>query len=209
MSNLTNRMKSKVRNVAKKIIRNMKPLGVNNNYTNRSFNRTYGGNYTNKSMMRMKREVRYILSKRFILGKKNVEILKDEHSQKYKIKFGKLSVETSFEIEPEKTEKGVILKAKLNNGRYAQIKVMPEQASTKALERLKLKQCTEENGCKIELKTKEEGKGVKAMYVVQTKKKAKLFGLFSTEMDVEAEVDADNGNVKVKKPWWSFLASEE
>ena len=38
---------------------------------------------------------------------------------------------------------------------------------------------------------------------------SKVFGIFKTDMDVEAQIDAETGEViKSKKPWWAFLATE-
>ena len=86
---------------------------------------------------------------------------------------------------------------------------MPDTASERALERLQLKTCSEENGCSIELKEVGQGDQVKAAYEVQVQKQAKVLGLFKTKMQVQAQVDAENGEViSAKKPWWAFLASE-
>jgi hypothetical protein len=47
-------------------------------------------------------------------------------------------------------------------------------------------------------------------YMVNATKKAKIFGLFDADMDVEIDLDAVNGKIKnEKRPWWSFLASVE
>ena len=38
---------------------------------------------------------------------------------------------------------------------------------------------------------------------------ARILGIFQAKMQVQAQVDAENGEViKVKKPWWAFLATE-
>lgn len=96
---------------------------------------------------------------------------------------------------------------KLSNGRNAQIKIMPETASQKAIERLRLKNCDED--CSIELKEVDVGQNQKAAYEVKAKKESKIFGLFKKIMDVETQIDAESGEIiSTKKPWWSFLASE-
>jgi uncharacterized membrane protein YkoI len=56
---------------------------------------------------------------------------------------------------------------------------------------------------KVELREDEKGK---AYYSVKGKKKAKFLGLFNVNMNVEAKVDADNGEVvSVKTPWYSIF----
>ena len=101
------------------------------------------------------------------------------------------------------------LKVKLSNGINSEVKIMPDTASEKALERLKIKVCSEENNCTIELKEVGQGEQVRAAYEVQVQKQAKFLGLFKTKMQVQAQIDAENGEViRIKKPWWAFLASE-
>lgn len=99
------------------------------------------------------------------------------------------------------------LKATMSNGQNAEIKVMPDTASEKALERLRMTSC--DGNCTIELKEVGTGGQTKMAYEVQAQKEARVFGIFKTKMDVEAQVDAETGEViKSKKPWWAFLASE-
>ena len=87
---------------------------------------------------------------------------------------------------------------------------MPDTASERAMERLRLKVCSEENDCQIELKEVGKGEQVKAVYEVKAQKQAKLFWLFRIKMQVRAQIDAESGEViRTKKPWWAFLASEE
>ena len=98
---------------------------------------------------------------------------------------------------------------KLSNGRNAEIKVMPDTASEKALERLRLKVCNEANNCTIELKEVRKGNETKMAYELKRERKAKFFGFIGTKMGVRAQVDAENGEIiKTRKPWWAFLASE-
>lgn len=99
------------------------------------------------------------------------------------------------------------IKAMMSNGINAEIKIMPDQANERALERLRLRICDD---CSIELKEVGSGDKARMAYEVKTQKKAKLFGIFGANMKVEAQIDAENGEViKSKKPWWAFLASEE
>ena len=123
-------------------------------------------------------------------------------------------VETELEIEEETEGNKTKLKVKLNNGRNAEIKIMPEVASETALNRLRLKVCSLDNNCSIELKEvaakrKTYGNETSLAYEIQAERNARLFWIFKTKMQVGAEVDAETGElIRVKKPWWAFLAYE-
>ena len=111
--------------------------------------------------------------------------------------------------ELEITSDGQKLMARLSNGRDAEIKVMPSVASETALERLRIRNCTEENNCTIELKEFGQEDQARLAYEVQTERQSRIFGLFSARMQVRAQVDAENGElIGVGKPWWAFLATE-
>ncbi|MBN1792504.1 hypothetical protein JW826_02360 [Candidatus Woesearchaeota archaeon] len=121
------------------------------------------------------------------------------------LKAGNSMAKTGFEL--VQTENNI--RAKLSNGKDAEIKVMPDAASEKALERLRIKVCSEENACQIELKETGRGDATKAAYEVQIERHSRILGIFQAKMQVKAQVDAANGEViQVKKPWWAFLASE-
>jgi len=86
---------------------------------------------------------------------------------------------------------------------------MSDSASEKASEKLKLNVCSEENNCNIELKEVGSGENVKAAYEVKVEKQSRLFLIFKKKMQVEAEIDAETGELlRTGKPWWAFLASE-
>ena len=102
------------------------------------------------------------------------------------------------------------LETKLSNGRNAEIKIMPDVASENALQKLRLKVCSEENECQIELKEVGQGEQVKLAYEMNIQKQSKFLGMFQTRMNVQAQVDAETGEIiRTKKPWWAFLATEE
>ena len=126
------------------------------------------------------------------------------------LKVGDASANTGMDLVQEQTQEKTKITAKLSNGQNAEIKVMPDAASERAMERLELKVCSEENDCQMELKEVGKGDQIKAAYEVKAQKQAKLFGLFRTKMQVQAQIDAESGEViQTKKPWWAFLASEE
>ena len=85
---------------------------------------------------------------------------------------------------------------------------MPDVAAERALERLRLKNCNETNNCTIELKDVGSREEVRAAYEMQVEKHYRLFGLFKAKAQNGVQIDAENGEViKIKKPWWGFLAS--
>lgn len=134
------------------------------------------------------------------------------------ITVNKTRVDTELELEQERDrEKNrTRLRAKLSNGNLTEIKIMPNTASEKALERLRLKVCSEENNCTIVLKEvalkrriKNETGETRLAYEVQAERHAKLLWLFRAKMRNRVQIDAETGEIiKVKKPWWAFLASE-
>ena len=101
------------------------------------------------------------------------------------------------------------LYAKMSNGQNAEIKVMPDTASQKAMQRLQLKVCSEDNGCSLELKEVGSGNQTRMAYEVQAEKQYRMLGIFKATGNNKVEVDAETGEVlSTKAPWWSFLASE-
>jgi hypothetical protein len=130
----------------------------------------------------------------------NGELIIDQNRQR---------VRTKLDVSLD--ENGTVIRTRLSNGRNAEIKLMPSTASQVALERLRLKVCTEERNCTIELK--EVGNGDKedrVVYEASLDKEFKVFGLIKSKRRVMVQVDAETGEiVKTQKPWWSFLATEE
>jgi len=109
----------------------------------------------------------------------------------------------------EKDQNRTKLQVHLSNGINAEIKVMPDTASEKALERLRLKVCSEENNCTLQLKEVGNGNETQLAYEVQIQRHSRILGIFGSKMEVRADVSAENGDVlDVHKPWWAFLASE-
>lgn len=127
-----------------------------------------------------------------------------------KLRVRDVEAHSDMEITSEQSQERTRLSVKLSNGKGAEIKVMPDTASERARERLSLKVCSSENNCSIELKEVGTGQQVRAAYEIKAEKEAKVLGLFRAKMQVQAQVDAENGEViQAKRPWWSFLATEE
>jgi len=115
------------------------------------------------------------------------------------------NVKVDLEVKKDKKNKSK-LNIKFSDGKERELKVMPETASEKAIEKLKLKTCSEENNCKIVLKEVGKEKEIRAVYEVSAEKEGWFLGLFKTKAKILTQIDAENGDVlKVKKPWWSFL----
>jgi hypothetical protein len=125
------------------------------------------------------------------------------------IQTGAISVDCPLYLEmiQEQVQNETKFYAKLSNGRNAEIKIMPDTASQTALQRLKLRNCTDD--CSIELKEANIGDQVRAVYEVQAQRNSKVLGIFSARMQVQAQVDVETGEIiRVNKPWWAFLAVE-
>ena len=104
---------------------------------------------------------------------------------------------------------GSRIRAKLSNGRNSEVKIMPEVASQRALERLRLKVCNRSNNCSIELKEVGRGNKTRLAYELQAERHYKLLGMFRTKAQNRVKVDAENGEIISEgKPWWGFLARE-
>jgi hypothetical protein len=132
-----------------------------------------------------------------------------QSDNKIQLKSGNAEAQTSMKMTQEQTATGTKLQVQLSNGKNAEVKIMPDTASEKALERLRLKTCTAEAGCSIELKEVGNGEQIKAAYEVKTQANAKFLGLFKTKVQVQAQVDAETGEViKTSKPWWAKITAE-
>ncbi|MFH1326832.1 MAG: hypothetical protein ABIH59_01765 [archaeon] len=135
--------------------------------------------------------------------------IQTQANNRIRLEVGGVSVDCDCEMNQEKIQNRTKLSVKMSNGKNAEIKIMPNTASEKALERLRLKVCSEENGCAIELKEVGSGEQTKLAYELKTQRKAKFLGIFGTKMQVKAQIHAENGElIKIQKPWWAFLASE-
>jgi len=135
--------------------------------------------------------------------------IQEKTNNRIQLRVGNHSADCGLNLTQEKVQNKTKLYAKLSNGINAEIKVMPDTASETALNRLRLKVCTEENNCTIELKEVGKGEQVELAYEIKRERQAKIFGLFKARMQVQAQVNAETGEIiRVKKPWWAFLASE-
>ena len=133
----------------------------------------------------------------------------------------KTEVNTTLELERDndnETNRSRI-RARLSNGKNAEIKIMPDVASERALDRLRLRVCNVTNNCTIVLKevgkdkpnaTEDSNNDLRTVtYEMQIERHARILGIFQAKVQERAEVNAENGNVKLHGPWWMFLATKE
>jgi hypothetical protein len=105
-----------------------------------------------------------------------------------RVRLNNLNLNEEFDNETNQTR----LRTQLSNGRNAEIKVMPETASQRALEVLGTK-C--QNNCSIELKEVGKDNSTKLAYELKEQAEVKVFGLFKARMNVQAQIDAETGEV--------------
>lgn len=131
-----------------------------------------------------------------------------EFGERMRLRVGNFSADC--EEECNLTQNQSRLHATMSNGRRAEIKVMPDVAAERALERLRLRNCNESQGCQIELKQVGEGNMSKMAYEVRREARARVLGIFKTNVDVEAQVDAETGEIiRTRKPWWASIIRED
>ena len=134
-------------------------------------------------------------------------ILKKINSEIMELRTTKAKIKTRLELNNEGNASE--LKIKLSNGRNAQIKIMPDTASEKALQKLRLKNCNETRNCTIELKEVGEGNKTRVVYEARTRKTFKIWGFIKNHEEVLTQIDAETGEeIKVRRPWWAWMASE-
>jgi hypothetical protein len=120
----------------------------------------------------------------------------------------KINAKTGLNLSVEDINNITTLKTLLSNGRWAEVKIMPNKISERALEILGAK--CEERNCTIELKEVGIGNKTQLAYELSTEKNSKVLLLFKKKMSLVAQVDAETGQViSAKKPWWAFLAKED
>ena len=73
--------------------------------------------------------------------------------------------------------------------------------------RLRLRNCTEDNNCSIELK---EVNNESLRYEVQAERHYRLLGLFKAKAQEKVEIDAETGEiVGESRAWWRWLAASD
>jgi hypothetical protein len=137
-----------------------------------------------------------------------VLMVKELTQNKKELKINGVTAKTNLSIIGETDAQGKTkLTTMLRNGEEGEIMIMPDVASKTALERLRLKVCSAENNCTIELKDVGSGEEEKIQYEVQLERQSKILGMFNKRMHVTVDVDAQTGESKVHRPWWAFMAT--
>lgn len=125
---------------------------------------------------------------------------------RYEFRGKELEVEAEEGIEFEEEINGTEykIKARLRNGNFTEIKIMPDQASEIALERLKSLNFT------IGLREIEHNNTPRVIYNIESNKSGKFLGVFKLSMKVDGQVDPETGEfIGMSNPWWAFLVSSE
>ena len=105
------------------------------------------------------------------------------------------SVNASTNVTLYKDENGTV-HGVFKGNKTKRINVFPDQVREKIRERIKDCNCSN-------MELDEEG-----YYQVQTQKQSRLFWIFKVKEKVKAQVEAQTGEVKIKNPWWGFLAND-
>jgi septal ring factor EnvC (AmiA/AmiB activator) len=136
---------------------------------------------------------------------KNISI-KALDDDKLELIAGKISAKTGLNITAEQVANASILEYLHSNGKTSEIKIMPNTASERALERLRLKVCNETNNCTLLLKEVGNGNQTKLAYELSLDAEGKSFLFFKNKRVIQAQVDAEDGTIiSVNKPWWFAL----
>ena len=137
------------------------------------------------------------------------EIIKDgklirKIKSKRKISGEYFEVETELELKDDFEGNRSRIRAKLSNGNFSLIDILPEEAHEIALERLRSRNLSMEL---IEIKHKNVPRVV---YNIQTNKNGRFLGIFKLKIKMEAQIDSETGELLgITKPWWAFLVSGE
>jgi len=129
-----------------------------------------------------------------------IETRNNGEETQIKVKVRGVEIESDVEIEQESDGS---LKAKLSNGKKADIKILPDTASEMASEKLRLR------GFNVELKEVGEGNNLSVVYEGEGERDVKFIGLFKVRARITARIDPETGQaVEIDKPWWYFLTTE-
>ncbi|MDO8564066.1 MAG: PepSY domain-containing protein [Nanoarchaeota archaeon] len=94
----------------------------------------------------------------------------------------------------------------LSDGRFVEVKYLPDQASAIALKKVNKGLSGLESF--IELKEININKEERVVYEIDANKEIKILGIFDGDLKVKAYVDAETGElVMLEKPWWTSLAN--
>lgn len=162
----------------------------------------------------IKREIRAYIQEnrreyRAYINGRNITFEDDRDGLRLRIRDITVRTILNLSEEDDNLTMGRILRAQLSNGKFALVKIMPDTASEKALQRLRIRACNETNNCAIQLREVGEGNQTRAVYEMNAEKRFRLLGLFERKAGVRTQIDSETGNaILERKPWWAFIASE-
>jgi len=118
----------------------------------------------------------------------------------------KIDLDIKIDLKEESEDDKTRFVSELSNGEEKEIKIMPDIASEKFLEKLGLDDSEKDNCCEVVLKEVGEKEDARVVYEISADKEGLFLGLFKIKTRVSGQIDAENGEIiKIKKPWWSFL----
>jgi len=120
---------------------------------------------------------------------REMEVERENNTIRLRVK--NVTVTINGEIEVDENNKTFVN----ITGYKKEIKIMPDTASEVAIERLRLKVCSEKNNCTIELKEVGQGNNTRLRYVIQAMKERR-FLWWKWKTKVKVEVDAETGEVE-------------
>ncbi|MFH1450603.1 MAG: hypothetical protein ABIF92_01335 [archaeon] len=121
----------------------------------------------------------------------------EQKEEKYQLKSGEVTADSQFVMTKERET----IMVQLNNNIQKELKVLPDTASEKAVERARLRKVVS-----VELQ-EENGELV---YEVVGERPVKVLGLFKAQMRITTRINAENNAVKkIKQPWWAIFASDD
>jgi len=132
-------------------------------------------------------------------GEVRISEISEQGEAKHEISIRDVSAVSDLSLE----KKNGNVNAILSNGKRNDI-AFPDVVSRIAMSESK---SSKQN---LEIKESGEGNDKKVIYVAESNKITKIFGLFNANYKFKIEIDAENGKViKSQKPWWTILAKDE
>ena len=139
-----------------------------------------------------------------IILKNKVETEEGVQETKNSIEVKGFLVTTKLSVKEEIKNGATIIKSQLSTGAEQDIIVMPDEAHQIALDAIKAQ------GISIELTERAEEGVLTSVFMAESVKQGKLFGLFNINVDLQALINPITGElIEVNKPWWAFLVAGE
>ncbi len=135
-------------------------------------------------------------------GKSNTIIENSgDTGKKIKSSEGEFGASTNLEVQEENTGDKSKIKVKLSNGNTKELKVTPDEATIAATGLVQGDNMT------VTLNESSDGK---VFYYVSVNKTGRLFGIFKIQSKQIVEINAETGQVLLKKkPWYGFLITSD